>query len=127
MEQQINVVKIRTHLPKSRQRALMRDINDGALSREEIMRKYSIATGTFYRYRSKAEGMREPEAKETKVYNAVEFMDSFVNLLDVDKTTKNYIFGMSLVYEKTKEQIVQDLVAMALGTGMESIHAKTKV
>ena len=138
MEQQSNVVRIRTHLPKSRQRALMRDINDGELSRDEIMRKYSIATGTFYRYKSKAAEIKQPEPEyvgsisqaidaNPHIMTAPQLMDGVLSLQETSKTTRNYIYGMALVYEKTKEQIVEDLVAMALDIGMESIHAKTKV
>jgi len=136
-----NVVRIRTHLPKSRQRALMRDINEGELSRDEIMRKYSIATGTFYRYKAKAaERQTEPEYHGSiselidrpshvthHIITAKQLMDGILDMQQMNKTTQNYIYGMSLVYEKTKEQIIQDLVTMALEFGVESAHAKTKV
>lgn len=126
----------RPRINPSEARKIMADYEHNGLSKDQIMSKYDIAMQTFYRVTAPCrERMRRQNADvnfvppvtqpvEAQAMTSMTIADTFLNMGDMKQDTRRYLEGMAVVFSKTEEEIVDDLVKIALEIGAVEVHAQ---
>lgn len=113
----------RKNMAKHKQEALMKDIIAGHLSREELLEHYEISPATYYAYAAKAKA-RPPMMGPFKPTVVPKTTEEGWLMNDVSDTTRRYLKGMAMAFDKTVAEVIDDLVDVAVEIGTAHIHAK---